>query len=104
MSASRTGSWSSPFFYSYGAATHRAPPQNDIGGVARARESRDNPAEGACSSEQRSAGAAELATRVVELVVDLVLEEHNRRDDGERDQGHEEDVLHHRRSTLVLGE
>src|SRR5258705_2908304 len=51
-----------------------------------------------------AAGAAELATRVVELAVDLVLQEHDGRDDGERDEGDEEDVLHHAGPTLVLGE
>jgi len=48
--------------------------------------------------------ARELRAGVVELAVDLVLEEHDRRDHGERDQGDEEDVLHHRSTTLVLGE
>src|SRR5690349_961257 len=37
--------------------------------------------------ERRSgAGAAELATRVVELAVDLVLQEHDGGDDGQGDQ------------------
>src|SRR5439155_23734163 len=51
-----------------------------------------------------AAGAAELRARVVELAVDLVLQEHDGRDHGERDQRDEEDVLHHRRTTLVLAE
>ena len=51
-----------------------------------------------------AASARDLAAAVVELAVDLVLEEHDRGDDGEGDERDEEDVLHHARPVLILGE
>src|SRR5207247_387393 len=66
-----------------------------------------NPGDPADRSEAMTgsgACAAERAARLVELVVDLVLQEHDRGDDSQGDESHEEDVLHHRRTPLVLGE
>src|SRR5436190_808837 len=54
--------------------------------------------------ECSAACAAERAPGLVELRVDLVLEEHDCRDDREGDPGDEEDVLHHAGAGFVLAE
>src|SRR5262249_43044011 len=98
MSVARTGSWSCPFLLD---RCRHAPstPRDDIGGAAREVNPRTTPATVFCCGRRSAAGAAELAARVVELAVDLVLQEHDGRDHGERDECHEEDVLHHRSAT-----
>src|SRR5438552_11878458 len=48
--------------------------------------------------------AADLATRVAEFALHLGAQEHHRGDDRERDERDEQDVLHHARSTLIVGE
>src|SRR5205085_5078571 len=57
----------------------------------------------------RSAGtsvpvAAQLAAGLVELVVHLATQEDDSRDDGQRDESHEEDVLDQVGAPLVLRE
>src|SRR6478752_3733522 len=107
MFATRTGSWSRPFWSaSWCAATHRGlAPRKVSAGPFRDLDPGTAPPTVSSPKRGRSgAGAAELAPGVVELAVDLVLQEHDGRDDGQRDEGHEEAVLHHRGALLVLGE
>src|SRR5262249_3944818 len=56
--------------------------------------------ENACGS----GAAAQVTPCVVELGADLAPEEHDGRDDGQRDQGNQEDVLDEVCALLVLGE
>src|SRR3954453_22147874 len=93
----RCGAWLRP-------AVPASMPLNTSAGSSRAlRKTRENPA-GCWFWDGSGAAGAELAARVAELALHLATQEHNSCDHGKSDESNEEDVLHHARPALIVGE